>query len=95
MTTSYCRAGMHMRDVDGTCLECGDENDRVGELRELTLPVAAVVLAEGPVGTAWQRMASTGIWHSTTGRRATWGELVKRDRPASRIRIVYLPPAES
>lgn len=90
---AYCAAGLHVRDTSGVCLECGDEHDVVGELRANQPPVAAVVLLEGPTGTAWQRLASTGIWHSTTGRRAGWSEIVKRDRPASRIRIVYLPPA--
>lgn len=58
-------------------------------------PIGSVILVEGAHGTAWQRMSSTGIWHSTAGRRAIWSELVKRDRPGSRITVIYVPPEDS
>lgn len=88
--------GFHLRDpIDGFCLECGDEEKSFtqGHLELLSRepPACSIVLAEGPVGTAWQRFRSDGSWHSVTTRRATWEALVSRDRPASRIRIVYVP----
>lgn len=39
--------------------------------------IDSVVLTQGLNGTAWQRLGSTGLWHSVTGRTATWADLVE------------------
>lgn len=36
----------------------------------------SVVLTQGLHGTAWQRYASDGLWHSTNNRVATWDALL-------------------
>lgn len=93
---SYCSENLHVRDtVNGTCLECGDQKDPAEEAAELAAnepPRGAIVLADGPSGTAWQRFHSDGAWHSTTGKRAPWRLLMKADRPGARTRLIYLPP---
>jgi hypothetical protein len=37
-------------------------------------------MTEGEKGTAWQRHASDGKWHSTTGRVRTWEWLLQQRR---------------
>lgn len=44
----------------------------------------SVVLTDGLQGTAWQRLHGDGLWHSTTGRTATWDDLVAREREYDR-----------
>ena len=39
-------------------------------------PACSVVMVHGSTGTAYQRLLSDGLWHSTTGRTVTWDELV-------------------
>lgn len=98
VSASWCAMHLHVRDtVTGACLECGDVKDPAAESAELRAhepPPASVVLASGPTGTAWQRFASDGWWHSTTGKRASWERLMLADRPGSRTRLVYLPPRD-
>lgn len=36
----------------------------------------SIVLVHGKTGTAFQRMFSDGLWHSVTGRVATWPEIL-------------------
>jgi len=91
--TEHCKAGLHIRE-GLECIECGQvvsvyEDRRLMEENEP--PPASVVLTEGPTGTAWQRFHGDGSWHSTTGRVATWGGLMKSYRAAAPVRIVYLP----
>jgi hypothetical protein len=92
----YCGRGLHVRDVlDGTCLECGDVKrlpDEHAELAANEPPPGSIVMSQGPTGTAWQRLNSTGRWHSVTGKSTTWAKLTLGDRQGSRTRIVYLPP---
>ena len=95
----WCERNLHVRDtVTGRCRECGDVKDPAAEHYELLThepPPASIVLASGPSGTAWQRHARDGMWHSSTGKRAFWPTLLKSDRPGSRTRLVYLPPFET
>lgn len=88
--------GFHLRDPeDGYCLECdGPPLGFPAEHAELLYnepPECSIVLAEGGKGTAWQRFRSDGIWHSTTTRRSTWEALMSKDRPGSRVRLIYVP----
>lgn len=46
----------------------------------------SVVMTQGATGTAWQRHFSDGLWHSTTGRTATW-----QDLKAHSLLAVYIP----
>lgn len=89
--------GFHLRDDEGVCVECGEGPfGYAAEHTELLLhepPPSSIIIAEGPTGTAWQRFRSDGSWHSTTGRRSTWDALMSRDRPGSRVRLVYVPPS--
>lgn len=59
-------------------------------------PAGAVVFTEGPYGTAWQRLQSTGDWHSTTGRQLPWDDLARKTtRPGAwPLLLVYVPEDE-
>lgn len=43
----------------------------------------SVLLTQGAEGTAWQLFGSDGLWHSVTGRTATWAELIAESRVRS------------
>jgi hypothetical protein len=88
---AYCGQGIHVRDtITGVCLECGEPDDQPGQ--QLEPPRGAVVLTEGPTGTAWQRFNSDGRWHSTTGKNTSWERLILSDKVGGRLRVIYLPP---
>jgi hypothetical protein len=56
-------------------------------------PAGSLVLTEGPAGTAWQRLHSTGDWHSSTGRQLPWRDLERKTtRPGAwPLLLVYVP----
>lgn len=57
----------------------------------------SVVLTDGLQGTAWQRLHGDGLWHSSTGRTATWADLVAREEQYDRggpLLVHLAPPRE-
>jgi hypothetical protein len=57
--------------------------------------IGSVILRHGVRGTAYQRFADGGTWHSTNGAVTTWQNL--QDTAAIRkqpLRLIHTPPSE-
>ena len=54
--------------------------------------VSSVVMVHGDSGTAYQRLRD-GLWHSTTGRAVSWGELLTAAAP--RLPILLHDPSQT
>ena len=53
--------------------------------------VSSVVMIHGDSGTAYQRLTSDGLWHSTTGRAVSWSDL--RAAAAPRLPVLLHDPS--
>lgn len=40
-------------------------------------PVSSIVMTGGNYGNAWQRHGNDGLWHSTTGGKRRWSQLLR------------------
>lgn len=40
-------------------------------------PPASIVMTNGNYGNAWQRHGNDGLWHSTTGGKRRWSQLLR------------------
>jgi hypothetical protein len=40
-------------------------------------PAASIVMTNGNYGNAWQRHGNDGLWHSTTGGKRRWAQLLR------------------
>lgn len=90
---------LHVREATDplVCVDCGDvaesEAHIAFSLFQHQPRPGSVVLAEGPSGTAWQRMhAAPQNWRSVTGRGSTWARLMEASRPGSPVILVYVAP---
>lgn len=48
----------------------------------------SIVMTQGLYGTAWQRHASDGLWHSSTGLVRTWVELFRKNTGATGVKLI-------